>query len=131
MVKLVVLFRRRPDLSESAFERHWRTTHGPLVDRLATALRLQRYSQSLVLRNESVDSLVANRGWSDSPYDGMTEIWWENEEVMTAALSSAAGQAATAELRADEMNFCDMSSVAAFLTDDHVVVADNGLREGP
>lgn len=121
MIKLVVTFRKRTDLTREEFEHYWRNVHGPLAVRHAEALRIVRYSQSPNLHSEPIDQLVSQRGWSGHA-DGQTEIYWESEEEMTMAFASAAGQAASAELAADEARFCDMSSVVAFLAAEDVVL---------
>jgi len=41
---------------------------------------------------------------------------------MVAAFSSPQGQAAGAELAADEAVFCEPSSVTAFLVEEHIVI---------
>ena len=48
------------------------------------------------------------RGAMEPHYDGVAELWWETEAELEAALSSEAGQAAGAELLADEATFIDL-----------------------
>lgn len=120
MVKLVILFSRRPEMSQHEFEEYWRNDHAQLVEKLAAALRLRRYVQSRNVHHGLIAQMVAGRGWSGAA-DGLVELWWDSEEEMQAAFSSPEGQAASAALAEDEARFCDMSSATAFLTAENEV----------
>lgn len=62
-----------------------------------------------------------HRGWPGNA-DATAEIWWDSHDDMVAAFSSPQGQAAGAELAADEAVFCEPSSVTAFLVEEHIVI---------
>jgi uncharacterized protein (TIGR02118 family) len=121
MVKLVILFSRRPELTQEAFEEYWRNDHAQLVNKLADALRLRRYVQSRNIHHGLIDAFAAARGFSGAA-DGLVEVWWESEEEMQAAFASPEGQAASAELSEDEARFCDMSTAVAFLSVENEVL---------
>ena len=78
-VKLVYCVRRRDDMSPDDFHRYWLEQHGPLVKSLAADIGACRYVQSHTIMPEMNAELVASRGLAE-PYDGITEVWWDNEE---------------------------------------------------
>jgi hypothetical protein len=44
----------------------------------------------------------------EAPYDGVAELWWENDDVLMAALDTPEGEQAGAELLVDEAKFIDL-----------------------
>lgn len=109
MIRLVFLLRRKPGMSREEFQKYWRETHGPLVAGHAGRLSILRYVQSHTL-DEPFNQMMneARGGRMEKPYDGVADLWWETEEALQAALGSSAGQAAGAELLADEAKFIDL-----------------------
>jgi len=86
MVKLVLLFKKREDLSTEAFLRHWREVHVPLVLKVPD---IKRY----------VISPVIGAPLGDADYDGMAELWFESEEIARRALATAETRATAADAR--------------------------------
>jgi uncharacterized protein (TIGR02118 family) len=87
MVKLVLLFRRRSDLSHEEFLRYWREEHLPLVT-LVPGIR--RY----------VISPVYDRpDGGDRTPDGMAELWFDDEAALEAALASDETRATAVDAR--------------------------------
>ena len=52
-------------------------------------------------------------------YDGVAEVWFESEEELVEAMSSAEGQKLGAALLEDEGKFIDHSKSSAFLVKEH------------
>jgi len=77
MIRLVFLMRRKPELSLEEFQRYWRDRHAPLVASFATRLKLLRYVQVHTLADVQLEG---PRGEMEPPYDGVAELWWQNEE---------------------------------------------------
>lgn len=123
MVKLAIAFRMKAGLDAAEFRRLWCVDHARMVSRLAPILGIHRYVQSLNVNSELVAQMAASRGWSGT-FDGIAEIYWPSEEALAAAVSSIEGQAAFAELGADEARFCDPSTVIALLIEENVVIGD-------
>jgi uncharacterized protein (TIGR02118 family) len=121
MVKLVFCLRRLPHLSRAEFQRYWRETHGPLVQRYATTLRIRRYVQLHTLDHPLQDALRASRGGPEA-FDGVAELWWESLEELEATLQDPAGQRAAAELLADERRFIDLARSPLWIGAEHAVV---------
>ena len=107
MVKIVYCITRKPELSDEQFHTYWRETHGPIAARIPG---VRRYVQS-----HAYDSSVER--WGES-YDGVAELWFDDESALQAAMGTAEVNAALE----DEKNFIDHSRVALFITTEHVVV---------
>jgi EthD domain len=120
MIKMVVEVWKNPDLTDAQFAHRWLVEHGVLVKKNALAMGFVRYIQSHKLPSAAIEAFAQGRGWK-SPPDGLTEVWWESEDSMNAALASSAGQAASAELEADEIQFCDNRKISAFLAVEEVI----------
>src|SRR6185295_2200720 len=108
MLKLVFCLRRLPELSRADFQRYWREQHGPLVRRHAAVLRIRRYLQLHTLEAPLQDALRASRGGPEA-FDGVAELWWDNQEDLEAVLRDPDGQRAAAELLEDERRFIDLA----------------------
>lgn len=120
MIKMIVEVWKKPGLSDAAFAQRWLLEHGALVRKLAGAMGFVRYVQSHKLPSKAIDDFAASRGWKLPP-DGLTEVWWDSMDAMNAAMSSAAGMAASAQLAADEVQFIESSKISAFLAEEKVI----------
>jgi uncharacterized protein (TIGR02118 family) len=108
VVKLIYVFKRKPELSVEEFQRYWRETHGPIAAKIPGE---RRYVQCHTLA-----SLYA--GDTPPPYDGAAELWFDDLDALRAATRSPEVEAA----RADERNFIDHARVALFITEEKAVV---------
>ncbi len=120
MIKMVVEVWKKEGMSDEAFAERWLVGHGKLVKKHAKAMGFLRYIQSHKLPSPEIDAFAEGRGWKRPP-DGLTEVWWESKEAMMAALASPEGQAAGAELQADEVQFTEGSKLSAFLAKEEVI----------
>lgn len=121
MIKLVYCVKRRGDTSPEEFRKHWLETHGALVRRFAEAIKIRRYVQSHTISPEANDFLKSSNGTGE-PFDGITEIWWNNWEDFAAA-ASPEGMEADRILMEDERKFIDHSHSVVFFTEEHDIVA--------
>ncbi len=108
MIRLTYVLRRKPEMSLEEFQKYWRENHGPLVAGHATTLNILRYVQVHALDDPLNQGFIEPRGTMLRPYDGVTEMWWRNEEDLLTALNSPEGQVAAKELVEDEKNFIDL-----------------------
>ena len=108
MIRLVYVLRRLPNLSRQEFQTYWRDTHGPLVAKHSTTMRVRRYVQTHTLDDPINDLLQAPRGTLE-PYDGVAELWWNHEDEVVAGVGGPEGQKAAEELLEDEKKFIDFS----------------------
>jgi len=84
MVKIMVLYGAPADTA--AFEEHYATTHGPLVDKIP-GLRLFEASR-----------VVGTPDGGDPPYYRVAELSFDSQEDLGAAMASPEGQATVADL---------------------------------
>jgi uncharacterized protein (TIGR02118 family) len=111
MIKLVVVFCRKPGMSLEDFESHWAHAHAQLVAKLPG---LQRYVQS-----QTLASGYRNR---TPAFDGLAELWFDD----TDALRVVARSPELAAVLADEAYFIDASTRREIVTDD-VVIKDGAI----
>jgi EthD domain len=131
MIKLVYVIQRRADVTEKDFHDYWLRSHGPKVRGQAEAIRAKRYVQSHTMDTPANEAMRASRGMLE-PVDGITEVWWDSLEDFQAATAEPAGQAALADLAADEATFIDIGSSQVFLTQEHLIFDFTGDRKfGP
>ena len=117
MIRVNFVLRRLPGMSAEEFENIFRNIYGPLVAKYQSVLDLQRYVQSYTLLKDTFgEALRAARPEMHEPFDGTAAFWWPTRERMAAALGSAAGKAALAELVECERTFVDLSLSCIFLT---------------
>ena len=81
MIKAVMMLKRADGLSFDAFKTWWLTEHAALT-RDIPGLRRANFCPAL--------------GDGEADYDGVAELWFENERAFTDAFASAAWQRATA-----------------------------------
>jgi len=121
MIKYVYCICKRADLSDEEFHIYWRGKHSELIRSLAKAFRGKKYIQSHTMNTPINQEMIKSRGFDSPPYDGVTEIWWDNMEDFLAGVNSPEGTEAAQKYIADEANFVDFSKSRAFLTEEYVV----------
>jgi uncharacterized protein (TIGR02118 family) len=120
MLKLVYCVRHHPKVTPQEFRKYWLEKHAPLVRSFAKTLRARRYVQSHTLDTELNLYAQQPRG-TKQPYDGITELWWDNPQDLVAALSTPEGQEANKLLAQDEGRFCDLPNCSVFFTEEHTI----------
>jgi len=91
----------RTDGDRETLASYLHTEHAALVTKHAATLRIRRYVQSVAIQSPLIVQMAAGREWPGNA-DATAEIWWDSHDDMVAAFSSPQGQAAGAELAADE-----------------------------
>lgn len=120
MIKLVYVLRAREDVAREEFHRYWREVHAPKVRSVAGAIGARRYVQSHTIDTPLNQTLVEGRGMG-SGFEGITEVWFDSLDALTAAASTQDGQDAMAMLAEDEATFIDVARSTIFLTEEHEV----------
>jgi len=119
MIRLVYVLRRARELTREEFQEYWRRRHGPLVAGLAGDLELLRYVQTHTVDRAAGEAARGARGTMEPEYDGVAELWWENESALESAMASAAGRAAGSTLLDDEQRFIDLSQSPLWLAHEY------------
>ena len=115
MIRLVYVLRRKENLSLAEFQTYWKEKHGPLVAKNATVMKVRKYIQSHTIDDPLNDAIRESRGAMEA-YDGVADLWWDNEEDLASPGETEEGQAASAELLEDEKNFIDFSRSTMYFT---------------
>jgi uncharacterized protein (TIGR02118 family) len=106
MTKVLILFRKRPDLELDEVQRYWKETHAALAAKMPG---LRRYVQDHVLPAPSGEM---------QPYDAVAELWFDSAEAFQASMSSPEGQATLA----DAETFADMDSVRVVMAEEVTIL---------
>ena len=120
MIKLVYCIRKRADVDAEHFYRYWLEEHGPLVKAVSDAIGACRYVQSHTVLPELNNAMLESRCLLE-PYDGITEVWWEDRSALEKGLSTPEGVAAQQALIDDESRFIDFSQSRVFMTEEHPI----------
>ncbi|MGW0949455.1 EthD domain-containing protein [Streptomyces sp. NPDC002623] len=121
MLKMVIMFARRPEMPHEEFVRYWTETHRSLVESVSPALGIKRYVQNLNLHNELINHYAESRGGNRNRADGLVELWWESEEDFAAGFLSEEGQKANALLAEDELKFAEIETAVTFVADEREI----------
>lgn len=103
MIKMVALVNRKKDLGKEDFVRYWLDVHAPLEKKWPG---LKRYV---------ISATVRVLGGEGPDYDGMAELWFEDENALNAALAS--GERAVS--REDFLKFVESAKI--IITEEHVI----------
>lgn len=122
MIKIVFCLTRRPELSREEFQRYWRENHAPLVAAAKEALNIRRYVQCHTVPT-AIDAAVRSARGMEGEYDGVAELWWDDEAALIASTSHAEGARHAAILAEDEAKFIDFSKSRIFFANENVVIA--------
>jgi len=120
MIKLVFCLRRLPHLSRQEFQRYWLESHGPLVRRLAPALGVKRYVQVHTVTSAFSEAMSRHRG-APEDFDGVAELWWEDEAAFRASGRTPEGREAGRLLLEDEARFIDLANSPLWLNREQVI----------
>ena len=121
MIKLVYCICRKQGMTKETFYDYWLCEHGPKVRSVAEAIGAVRYVQSHTCMPEMNKAMQEGRGLAQPLYDGITEVWFRDEEHLLAASQTPAGQEAGKFLVEDESTFIDFSRSQVFMTEEHEI----------
>jgi len=108
VIKLIFCLHRKQGMTTEAFRDHWENRHGPLVQKHAQALGIQRYVQCHTSNDARFARVDQARGAPEA-FDGVAELWFTSVEEMTKHGSSPEGRAAGKALLEDEQRFIDLT----------------------
>jgi uncharacterized protein (TIGR02118 family) len=105
MVKAFNFFKRKRGLSVDDFRDYWLNEHAAIIRAIP---ELRKYVASITL-----PSAYRNR---EPLYDGISEVWFDDEDAIRLSADSAPRRAASA----DDTKFVDMSKAGSIITDEIV-----------
>jgi uncharacterized protein (TIGR02118 family) len=121
MIKLTFCLRRKPGLSWDEFSTYWREVHAPLVKSHAKALGVRRYVQLRTLQDrEQMARMQARNNGSPEPFDGVAELWFDDQPVPR----SPEGKAGAIALLEDERRFIDLPASPMWMSHEWEVISN-------
>ena len=120
MIKLVYCLRKKADVSQKEFNHYWREKHGPLVTSVAKDINAVKYVQSHTIETPLNQNFIDSRGL-ETPYEGITEVWWRSEKELNDAMNTEEGKKAFQALLKDESGFIDFSRSQVFMTKENLI----------
>lgn len=103
LYKRIGLVQRKKSMTREQFLDHWLNKHAELCKKLPG------------MRRYSVNLLEPGR-FPNFPYDGFSELWFDSEEALNAALKSPEG----VTLMADLPNFVE--KIEGLVVEDHLML---------
>ena len=114
MVKLVCLMKRRAGMTFEEFVKAYETKHRPLV--LSFRPNARRYARRYIKPQQN----RIYSAQSESPYDVITEIWFDTQEEFDQGIGRMATDQAAAAIAADSEQLFDMSEAHFFtIVEEH------------
>ena len=120
-VKLTFCLHRLAHLTRAQFQDYWLNSHGPLVRNHATALGISRYVQTHAVETLFDAGLRGSRG-APEPYDGIAELWWDDEAAFDRSMRDPAAREAGKILVADEKTFIDLARSPLWINRENEIV---------
>lgn len=120
-VKLTFCLHRLPHLTRAEFQDYWLNEHGPLVRSHAKALGISRYVQTHATDTPFDAGLRGVRG-APEPYDGIAELWWDDEVAFDRSMRDPAAREAGKILVADEKTFIDLARSPLWVNRENEIV---------
>ena len=109
MIKSISLLTRKAGMTHAQFVKHWADVHAPLA--LAVP-GLRRYVQSHIVEERTRPDIPALPG----EVDGIAELWFDDRESMTRAMSTPEAKA----LHADGALF--IGRIKSFTVEEKVII---------
>lgn len=103
MIKMVALVNKKKDMDKEDFVRYWIDVHAPLEKKWPG---LKRYV---------ISTTIKVLGGEGPEYDGMAELWFEDEDALKSALASNERTVS----REDFLKFVDNAKI--MLTEENVI----------
>lgn len=122
MLKVMFCLHRLPNLTRTEFQDYWFDRHGPLVRQHAAVLGIRRYVQLHSVDDALSAGMRTVRG-APGPYDGVAELWFD-DDAFEAARRDAAAREAGRILLEDERRFIDLARSPLWLARERPVVGD-------
>ncbi len=106
MIKMVAMVKKKEGMETGEFVRYWIEVHAPLE---AKWPGLKRYV---------ISPAIGAPGGGEPEYDGVAELWFEDEQAMNKALASPERQVS----REDFLKF--VGGATMMVTEEHVIVEE-------
>ena len=110
LVKAVLFFKRRKDLTREQFKEYWLTQHVKLEKENAEKKWVRKIVASFAVEDESLP---------EPPFDGMVELYFDSMEDLIRDVQGEQNEI----MYADEENFCDHSGERVVVVTEEYLMA--------
>ena len=121
LLKFYYPLRMLPELTFEDAQLYWRTTHGPVIRRMAQQMGVLRYMQVHRFEDEMENALRDARGTKTEAYAGHAELWLDRKDMVAGAGMPERAKANQLAYE-DEKNFIDFSKSAMWFGKEHVFI---------
>lgn len=116
-MKIVILLKRRPDLTPAQFREHYESSHVKLAEKYLGHLYTD-YRRNYAVPIGAAAGDKPNPGVADSPYDAISEMWLEDEAAWLEMQRIIARPEIGRVLIEDEERFLDRAALRIFACDE-------------
>ena len=109
MIKCFSMIKRKANLTQDEFLRHWKEVHAPIIVENMPGLR--KYVQNHPVRVPGVESQI----------DGIAETWWDDVESFQNYLTWRQSDKGKV-LIDDEQILVDTSKLVRFVAEEHIII---------
>lgn len=113
MYKIILLMRRRPEMSVEDFRHYYESHHAPLATRHSAGL--SRYVRRYLSPHPHPETGPA----TEPPFDVITELWFEDKGVFDATLAYITTHKLPPEIVEDEAKLFDRTSFRICTVEEH------------
>ena len=120
--KILLFMKRKPGMSVEAFRDYYENHHVPLALKYSTAV--SRYTRRYLEPRPNPDTGESG----ELPYDVITELWFDNEEVWRGTVQYLETTVMSDEIVSDEANLFDRSTMRMATVVEHETDMDEVRR---
>ncbi|KAK6527430.1 hypothetical protein TWF694_004419 [Orbilia ellipsospora] len=126
LVRITIIFKKNPDISDAQFHEYWAHTHAPLCTEWMKKHGIVKHTQYHL--HKSGTDFISERlpGWPTAAYDGIEDFYVHKLEDFADALLDEYYQE---NLMPDGKVYADFASVFIVVGEDFVVIDDTKVVE--
>lgn len=110
MIKILIGFRRHPDMSLQEFKDYRSDVHAPMLFAIPEAALIRRFVVSYP---------VQAPGWPDPSFDAMVEAWFDTVDDLNTLYTC---ENFRTKVDPDHVNFIDLTSVSRMVSEELIIV---------
>ncbi|WP_426416078.1 EthD domain-containing protein [Aestuariirhabdus sp. LZHN29] len=121
MIKQILCFRRKADVSALQFRDYWNTEFEQFIRSVAVKLGCRRLTKSLTLQVEE-NQLLQQRQQFEAPFDGVVEMWFDQPKASFEATASEEWQQMVKTLTEGKHFALDLKRSTSFYADETIII---------
>lgn len=121
LIKLYFVFRPLPSLPLEKAQLYWRTSHGPLIRKIAESGHIKRYIQVHRYEEDLEKQFRKTRGTVTERYGGHAELWYDWRDLLSPVNSPERVRGIQLAIE-DERKFIDFTRSSMWLSKERLFV---------